>query len=374
MSTTRSVSFQALKIRQPIGEFYVGVISSCDLVNISYADIRQMENELDKYLGIQRKLDPKRVKNLKTYVTTLDATFPTSIILAVEQQCALWDEDRSFLTLTATDEIAFDEIAKILDGQHRIEGLRDYDKDDFQINVAIFIDADIADQANIFATVNLAQTKVNKSLVYDLYDYAKSRSPQKTAHDVSVSLDQFKSSPFYKRIKRLGFATSGRGQFQETLTQATVVESIINLISNNPMRDRDELLRGRKLIKVDHDSLKKLPFRNLFIDGNDVLITKILLSYFSVVRDKWPNAWKGTESGQILPKTNGFKALMRFFPIVYVYLTGESGIGSFVSGDMFKSIFDRITLADSDFNTDNFKPGSTGEGYLYRLLKEHSRI
>jgi hypothetical protein len=46
----------------------------------------------------------------------------------------------------------------------------------------------LATQASLFSTVNLAQTKVNRSLVYDLHDYAHTRSPEKS-HDVAIALD-----------------------------------------------------------------------------------------------------------------------------------------------------------------------------------------
>lgn len=76
------------------------------------------------------------------------------------------------------NRIEYNEIASVLDGQHRIERLKASSSiEDFEINVSIFIDIDIADQAYIFSTVNLAQTKVNKSLVYDLFGLAKKRSP-----------------------------------------------------------------------------------------------------------------------------------------------------------------------------------------------------
>lgn len=367
MSSNNQITFPALKIKQPIGEFYIGVMSHKDLVNISYADVREMENELDRYLGIQRKLSPKRVNELQKYVTTLDATFPTAIILAVQGSCASWDNSKAQLTLNSTSKVKFNEIAKILDGQHRIEGLKNYDKDDFEINVAVFVEADIAEQANIFATVNLAQTKVNKSLVYDLYDYAKSRSPQKTAHDVAVALDLHEKSPFYHRIKRLGFATAGRDD--ETLTQATVVEALMKFISIDPMQDRDILLKGKKLPKASPEELEKTPFRNLFIEGKDLDITKIMLAYFTAVRDKWPNAWLGEEKGQILPKTNGFRALMRFLKPLYKELA-DGNIGKAISKETFSDTFNQIPLTDDDFNTNNFQPGSSGEGALYRRLSE----
>ena len=66
-----------LVISQPIGEFYVVVMSPRQLTKIARADVRHLDDrELDSYLGIQRNLDKKRVNEIKEYVKTMDATFP----------------------------------------------------------------------------------------------------------------------------------------------------------------------------------------------------------------------------------------------------------------------------------------------------------
>lgn len=370
----KMLSIEAIKIKQPVGEFFIGSMKFSDLIDISYADVREIENDLDMYLGIQRKLSKKRVSDLQFYVNTFDASFPTSIILAVEEDCAEWDDVNKLLILKSTEDVSYDSIAKILDGQHRIEGLKGFRENEFDINVSIFVGADIAEQANIFATVNLSQTKVNKSLAYDLFDYSISRSPQKTAHDVTVALDQFEDSPFRHRIKRLGFKTAGRDF--ETLTQATVVEAIMKYISINPMDDRHILISGGKISLANTDTLEKLPFRNLFIQKNDVYITKILLAFFDAVKEKWPKAWSGKESGQILPKTNGFKALMRFFLPAYRGILNKNNlkIGDVITTQMVFELLESIPLEDSDFNTDNFKPGSSGEGELFSRLITGSNL
>src|SRR6185437_15545953 len=115
----------------------------------------------------------------------------------------------------------------------------------------------------IFATVNLEQTKVHKSLVYDLFSLARTRSPQKTCHNIAVALDRDRNSALHKRIKRLGFATEGR--VFEPITQSTFVESLMPYLSSQPKKDRDALLRGKDLPKEFGDDLYKMPFRNLFI-------------------------------------------------------------------------------------------------------------
>lgn len=370
----RQLEIRILKAIQPIGELLVGVISCNDLLEISYADVRRLESSLDNYLGIQRRLSSARVKDLKAYVLNIDATFPTSIVLAISGSCAQLNTAGDKLLLRETDEIPFSDIAQILDGQHRIEGLRDYKgPSPFDLIVTIILDADIADQAYIFSTVNLAQTKVNKSLAYDLFDYSKSRSPQKTAHDVAVALDKHPHSPFFERIKRLGVATSGRSRSAELLTQSTFVEAVIDFISSNPKYDRNILLSHKKLPKLNEAVLKKLPFRGLFIDEKDLEITEILLNYFSAVRDKWPTAWDSKEPGIILPRTNGFLALMRFLKPAYLALCGDA-VGKVFSQGEWKPIFDRIQLSDNDFTRERFLPGTTGESELVKTLRTQSGI
>lgn len=262
------------------------------------------------------------------------------------------------------------EIARVLDGQHRIEGLQFLQADQkFDLNVSIFVDMDIESQAYLFSVVNLAQTKVNKSLAYDLFDYARARSPQKTAHNIAVALDRDPKSPFFQRIKRLGRATKGR--FSETLTQATVVEALMPYLSESPVKDRQTFLRGRKPKPIGADELRKVIFRNMFLGEQDLEIAEVLYNYFSAAKKRWSSAWAATGDGAMLTKTNGFKALMRLLRPAYLYC-GKPG--EVVTQGSFTELFSRAKLEDRDFNVDNFKPGSSGELSLYRRLLEECRL
>ncbi len=373
-----SLRVPVLRVKQPIGEFYVGVINSKDLIEISSADIRRIEGDLDRYVGIQRKLSADRVKEIGSFVNSIDATFPTSIVLSIPGSCTEYDEKTGLLVLKEginedTDEkISSSEIANILDGQHRIEGLKAFQGDGFDLTVSIFVEADIADEAYIFATVNLAQTKVNRSLVYDLLDFAKARSPQKSCHDIAVALDKHKASPFYEMIKRLGTATPGRTG--ETLAQATFVSSLIPFISLEPLEDRERLARG-KSVKTTEEEYGKTPFRALWVDGKDADITRILIEYFSAISEKWPRAWKSRERGNILPRTNGFRASMRFLKNAYLHFLPKYDSENFlIMRSTYRKLFDRIKLSDDDLNSNNFIPGSTGETKLYETFREQAKI
>lgn len=366
----------ALKVSQPVGEFYQAVIPWRVLIRISKADVRAMhddkERELDRYIGIQRKLDKKREKDIVNYVNRVGATFPTSVVLAVSEGNIEWDERNRMLSFIGSEGVPIDEVAKILDGQHRIEGLRGFKGGDseFDVPVTIFVGADMPTQANIFATVNLAQTKVNRSLVYDLFDYESSRSPQKTCHEIAVALDDYEYSPFLRRIKRLGTATPGRGK--EVLTQAVVVESLIEFIADDPWEDRNKIIK--KIFTKNYSDPKKIDkyiFRSLWIDGKDSEIVAILLGYFNAVKRKWPKSWDDFErQGNVLPKSNGFRALMRFLRPAYQKLEPDyRNTQRVITAEEFYSLFEKIEMKDDDFNIETFPPGTSGESKLFKILE-----
>lgn len=369
------MSFKCLKATQPIGDIFIAAIPHSDLCRISHFDVRrviQKERDVERYLGIQRPLDGKRVRELEDYVNYYDATFPTAIIIAIEDQFVTYDEDA--LTMTVSNvaagetkpSIAIRHLARVIDGQHRIAGLFAYKKNQkFIVPVTIFVGSDISDQAYVFSTVNLEQNKVSKSLAYDLFALARTRSPQKTCHNIAVALDQDERSPFYHRIKRLGVATPGRDF--ETLTQAQFVEALLRYMSSDAKTDRDLLIRGKTLPLVADEEARKFVLRNMFIKERDLDIAELINNYFEAIKQRWPEAWEFRGEGLILNRTNGFRALMRLFRDVYLYLGSP---GDIVSSNKFLEMFRRSTLADKQISRENFPPGSSGEGAFLKALRQ----
>lgn len=372
------VILPVIEVKQPIGSFYAGVMSFSDLIEISSSDMRRIESGKDQFVGIQRKLRQDRVQEIGNFVQSIDATFPTSVVLSVPGVCSAYDESSGRLTLKeyvnemGELEVPFRKIANILDGQHRIEGLKALGSGDvFDIPVSIFIDPDASDEAYIFATVNLAQTKVNRSLVYDLLDFAKARSPQKSCHDVAVALDKFETSPLRGMIKRLGTATPGRSG--ETLAQATVVVSLLALMTTNADEDRYALAKGKAPARTTN--YQRTPLRPLWLDENDSHIARVLINYFAAVEDKWPKAWATRERGHILPRTNGFRALMRFLHNAYLHLRPqESSSRNVVTRDEFASLFQDMPDDPDRFHVDFYAPGTSGETALYKDFRRWAGI
>ena len=82
------IQIQFIEVTQPIGKFYIASIPHKELIEICYADIREIQHEGDfeTYLGIQRDLEPRRIKELSEYVNVSDASFPTSVILSISNK------------------------------------------------------------------------------------------------------------------------------------------------------------------------------------------------------------------------------------------------------------------------------------------------
>ena len=366
----QKIEFSCLKVVQPIGTFYVGVLNHEDLIKISYADIRRLDSgdekrEVEVYSGIQRELSPNRVKEIGKYVNLVDASFPSSVILHVHDEDVEYDEKSGKMYLPFRDNVA-----KVLDGQHRIAGLEEFSgsKYEFDVTITIFVEMELEDQAIIFATINKTQTKVNKSLVADLYAFAKFRSPQKTCHNIVRALNQKEGSPFKDKIKILGTAEDKE---KETITQSTFAESLMNYISKDPMDDRNIYKLGKVPDKFGGIDLERRPLRNLFIDEEDGTIAKIIWEYFDAVQEKWSDAWWEVKPEMVLNKSTGFVALMRFFRDAYL---SSGSVGEIVEKRYYLGLFNRTSLRDEDFNRTNFIPGSGGQSELYKRLKAETQI
>jgi len=367
---TEYIKIKCLEVNQPIGKFYVGVMNYDDLERISLVDVRHMaskESELETYMGIQRTLDGSRVGKIKKYLEGVDATFPTSIIVSLSSKDTTYDSNSN--TMQIADK---PDVAKILDGQHRLKGLEGFGKsgNKFQLNLTIFLDVELEEQALIFATINQSQTKVNNSLVYDLFEFAKVRSPQKTAHNICKALNEKNDSPFKDKIKILGTADD---KDKETISQATFVENLISYISADKVKDRNIYKAGGTPKKANNEELKKLFFRNLFIEEKDGEIARIIWNYFKAVEKKWPIAWESPQANLILNRSNGFAALMFFLKDAYLNIV-KTNIGTVPSMPEFLAIFDKVGLKDTDFTKDNFVPGSSGRSALYRKFKDDTKI
>jgi len=383
-----SVRIAVSKVSQPIGEFYVGRVESRVLRSMAYVEIRAfLEGTQKKIAGIQRERNEGRIDEIKRYVNLEYATFPTSVIIAVspdcvelEPYCEDEDEDevsvfnmvlRPFGKKGEEDHIPLEKIAFIIDGQHRVAGLGGLKEGKtFDVNISVFVGASDADKAEIFARVNQAQTKVNPSLVVDLASYYDERGPIKFAHEIILAMNHDEKGPFYDKVKRLGKAETGKGKIQ-TLAQATVVQPLVDYITPDPEGDRNKRYKGIFSSKRPLNAWKRHIFQPFYDEDDDGAVFACLTNYFNAVKTRWPDSWDDAPVGNILNRTTGYSALMKFLRPAYVSRCSK---GEILTKEACDVIFGSIDIPDRELTRDCFLPGSSGVSSLYKRLLSDSGL
>lgn len=344
------MKLKILTFSQPIGDFALGVMLVSDILKIYSVNQRVFNlDTLDTEGGPQRQVSDKRIKEIAEYSETPDATFPTPILLAL-------DEDTYEIK---NDVLSFDEAsvkASVIDGQHRLRGLeKSKFKDEFSMPVVFVLDATDEQKALIFAIINGKQTRVSASMIYDLFGVVEGRNPYKTAHEIARSLNSSPNSPFYRRLKMLGNKTKGS---EESLSQGTFVTQLLRHISSNAADDFISARQGKPMLKR-----KDSVFNEYFINDKDEVIVRILFNLFSALKEVFPVEWDDT-TNFILTKTTGYTGVMKALPEI-IKLGREK---KRLSSDFFLTVFNNLKTILQNNNlalvSSDFPPNNTGESKL----------
>lgn len=303
-----TINLNIIKAIQPIGQIYVAKIDPALLLKMSTVDRRRiLEN--DEALGIQRDLRPEKVAQIKKYLSTINATFPNSIIVNTTSEFVK-SESENILELEVSDSTF-----TIIDGQHRLEGFRDNDVPNFELIVAVFKDLNIGQQAEIFSTINSQQTKVDPSHNLSLELDSNVYTPIKMMIEIAQSFNFDAESPWYNNIRLLGSGTKGLislSAFVRPLLDLTYPDKDYFLIKN-------ELTKNIKIFPL-FDIFDYKPERYIFWDfyknKDDKAIFKILYNYFSALKTILYSEWLNPDS--LLNKTTGYNAQIRLFKDLFI--------------------------------------------------------
>jgi DGQHR domain-containing protein len=342
-----------IKIVQPIGTFYISALNAEIVCRITTVERREYDNDNNTSMGIQRAISTKRVNEIAKYTNDPDATFPTPIIISVN------DIESNNL---GEDFFEFDQnsiVGEIIDGQHRVEGLKkSNNRGEFTLPIILMFNLQEEDKAYVFSIINSKQTQVTKSLIYDLFSVSESRSPQKTCHELARLLNTDEESPFYRRLKMLG----AKNYQEASLSQGSFIRYLMPLISKKP----DEDYVNIKLRKDLNDDLS-IPLRYYFINNEDGVIYKILLNVFKALKDTFPNEWNNPDK-YILSKTTGYGALIGALKI----LVKEGRENKDLTYEYFRNIFEdfknRLEENNQKLTSEFFKSNEQEQNRLTKLI------
>ena len=360
------IIFPYIEIEQPIGTFYMSTINAevlAQIVSIQRRNEKEKQNLFGNNRlpkdeeGVQREQSKERVESISKYCQDPDATFPTPIIISIYRDKEYTDNGHEFIF----DIDEYDTIGDVIDGQHRLLGIMKSKRAvDFNLPVVLMFNLTMEEKAYVFSIINSTQTKVSMSLIYDLFDLSKTRSFQKTAHEIARSLNKMNNSPFFNRLKMLG--KKDDNQYYATLSQGTFVTQLLSLMTKDPNGERSALKRNKPLPKDEH-----LPLRQYFLEGKDDVILKIILNCFSALKIIFPDEWKNPDRN-ILWKTTGFGGVIKAFPKIYKYGIVENDLSQSFFEKIFASFKEYMQVNNKDFTSKFYSGG--GEQLQGKLCQD----
>lgn len=296
---------------------------------VSDRNLSDVDSNADYY---QRRLDPKRLKEIKKYIynsildekdnIAVSALFPTAMILAVEHESIPEINDEIV-------DIEFDNRQRlyIVDGQHRLMAMRQLYEDlqkylfrddeeqyifdyisSYKFNCTILVNYDIWEQGQVFINVNFKQKPVNRSLYYDVYgaEYIESNDPKHLernkiylAHELTRFMNEYNGSPFYKNVKMLG---TGKGY----VSQSFFVEALLPLFKDTGIWYFDPNSNA-----IQYDILDAYKSE--------------LYNYYSTVAESFSKYWGLNKYNKVnlICKTTGVGAFTRLMSVLHRQLSND---------------------------------------------------
>lgn len=278
----RKASCKYIQMRMGVIDIYTFPIEVETLVEISYVAVRGRDKEQG---AVQRVLNRKRITAIKEYILDGNMFVNTFIIN--------WNDIKQ--TPEFIDDCIYIPVvngcAQLLDGQHRLEGLKEAIKVDASIAkkevlVSMVIGLETKEAAKIFININSEQKPVPKSLIYDLYGVTEDSKnfPIIRSGDIAKELNENINSPYYNLIKYPG-APKSKGK----IDLSTVISTL------------------KKYLDTDGKLIE-----NNIRDLN--LQCQILINYFNALKYHWDKEqlWENA-SKNVFYKAAGFVAAIEFF-------------------------------------------------------------
>jgi DNA phosphorothioation-associated DGQHR protein 1 len=356
----------AIKVVQPLGVFYSVMVPADILGKITFVARAQYKTEgifnkvLSPIKGTQRESSEKREKEIAAYIDSSESALPNAIIIGanIKLNGKLAEENDRWYVQESREGCyklivpKEQKLASIIDGQHRLNGCLCAEHNNYNLICSVYLDLPAPYHAYLFATINANQKKVERSLAYELYGFSLDIeprniwSPEKLGVYLVRKLNSMEGSPLFHKVL-LGAQQEDENK-DGIVSLASLVDSILSLISPNPKLDRDNILHYRNINGRGCLVLKSSspPLRYKYIEGDDSYIEDMIISFLKIV-DKYLLLNQPAKS--YIKKTVGYQALFDFLKYYLRINNGE------FDSDNFTRLIQKISRIDF---TDNFYTAS----------------
>lgn len=198
----KTINVDYLKVKFNDVDVYTQTLKVKDVIQLAYVAVRNVDIEEG---SVQRVLNRTRIKSICNYLLNGNIFYNTFILnwTNVDDKIS-FTKDKIIIPLTPSS-------AQVIDGQHRLEGLKAAvlkkpEIGEQEIIVSITNHLKTKDAARIFLNINTEQKPVPKSLIYDLFGEIEDDENHaiNRANDIVSELNTNDSSPYYRLIKLPG--------------------------------------------------------------------------------------------------------------------------------------------------------------------------
>ena len=312
----KDIVIRALRTLQGEGlTVYAFFVKGGDIIRI--ADISRIDrSDSESLKGFQRNEIKNHVKGIIDYLNHGNVLFPNAIILAMSPEVAFKASrgtkptgDESIAesgTLTIPGQASGNRVAWIVDGQQRSIALSQAKNKDIPVPVIGFVSNNLDIQREQFILVNKARP-LPVRLINELLPETngmilpKDLSSRRVPSELCNLLNQDKSSPLFKLIKRI---SDQKNQTTAVITDTAVITMIRNSL-NNPLGALSQFRSASGKDGIDLDGMYKL-----------------LCTFWTAVRDVFPDAWGKDPRKSRLMHSTGILAMGVLMDRIYARLSG----------------------------------------------------
>lgn len=315
-ASSKPLRCRALRIEQdPQHPVYLFTLSGADLLRI--ADVSRLSrNDAGSLIGYQRPEVKKHVREIVEYIDSGPVLFPNSIILALSSRVSFvrsrGPQVQAGLVSAGTLEIpaptaAGTRPAWVVDGQQRFLALSMAKRQHFPVPISGFVADDVDIQRDQFLRVNNTKP-LPRGLITELLPEVQFTLPTRLAVRripailcERLALDP--SSPFRGLIRRP--STQPQDRAQAVVADTSLVKTIQGSLSSS--------------------SGCLFPYRNIVTGETDMEgIWAILKTYWSAVRETFPEAWGKPPSESRLMHGAGIQSMGRLMDRIMSFVDPRS--------------------------------------------------
>lgn len=221
-----------------------------DVLPIYYVAVRGRDNVEG---AVQRVLNPRRIASIKDFVLDGNTFYNLFILNWIDTNYTVSSEGDKLIIPVISNA------AQVIDGQHRLEGLRQAYEIDSEIgerSILILLAEGLStkEAAQIFLNINTEQKPVPNSLVFDLFGEIKDKDFYLVrAKDIAEKLNSDPSSPYYQCIKMPG---SKNGK----VDLSTMVNALKQYTKENAVFDQYHLTDFESQYKIIQNFFNTIKF------------------------------------------------------------------------------------------------------------------